>query len=80
MMWDDLIDWFMDYGCLPAIGIFAVVMSCLIVYGCSQDQKAYKEFMRQCMQDHKEYECLAMWRAGERNTQVIPMPIVVPVR
>jgi hypothetical protein len=40
--------------------------------------KAKKSFMHQCMKDHKEYECIAMWRAGENKTSYVPMPIIIP--
>ena len=34
-------------------------------------------FMTECKLDHKEYECTAMWRAGENHTTVVPMPVYV---
>jgi hypothetical protein len=27
--------------------------------------------MTQCIQDHKEYECTAMWRAGDKDPPTI---------
>jgi ascorbate-specific PTS system EIIC-type component UlaA len=42
--------------------------------------EAENKFMAERRQERKEYECTAMWRAGNRNTTVMPMPIVVPVR
>lgn len=48
--------------------------------GEAQRRQAQVEFMRECRADGKKnYECVAMWRAGERrDTTVVPMPIVVP--
>jgi hypothetical protein len=44
-------------------------------------ERQWNEFRTACMQDRKEYECVAMWRAGNVNsqTEVIPMPILIPV-
>lgn len=42
------------------------------------DAAKRERFIAQCTQDHKEYECVAMWRAGESHTQVVP--VVIPTR
>ncbi len=45
------------------------------------DDAARARFMRQCMEDHKEYECTALWRAGNRSgPDIIPIPIPIPTR
>ena len=66
---------------------FNVIMSCIMIgtillvmiaiyYGVSRGQEAHARFMRQCMEDHKEYECTALWRAGDRaSPDLIVMPI-----
>jgi len=41
-----------------------------------QDNHNWQNFYAQCTQDHKAYECTAMWRAGETNTVVVPVPII----
>lgn len=38
-----------------------------------QHEKERKAFMFECTKDHKEYECTAMWRAGEPKTVVVPI-------
>lgn len=62
---------FSGLSCLVAAGVF------LMVGAVQSDSRAQAAFMAQCLQDHKEYECVAMWRAGESHTQVVPMPIIV---
>lgn len=38
-------------------------------------------FFTSCLKDRKDYECMAMWRSGQRgSTTVVPMPIVIPTR
>jgi ABC-type transport system involved in multi-copper enzyme maturation permease subunit len=34
-------------------------------------------FMAACIKDRKEYECIAMWRAGNNHTVVTPIPVIV---
>lgn len=77
----------MEYdGCaIGLIGLFLLVITGLgvaVVHDARQDAKEHKHFMEQCLKDHKEYECTALWRAGEDhdNTAVIPMPIYIPSR
>ena len=67
-MCDDFVDVFMW-------GLIGFLVLCLIAALVANDQN-YKEFMGACKQDHKEYECNAMWRAGEDHTTI--MPIVIP--
>jgi len=56
------------------------LLACLVGagFGIKADADAEAAFMAACQQDHKTYECTAMWRAGESH--VMPMPIVIPVR
>lgn len=56
---------------LAGVALFGLLMS--------DRNVKYKTFMAQCAQDHKEYECVAMWRAGD-NLGFIPIPIVIPSR
>ena len=67
---------------------FNTIMSCVaagmllffvaaIYYGVTGQREAHARFMRQCMEDHKDYECTALWRAGDRagpDLIVIPIP------
>lgn len=39
----------------------------------------YAKFMRGCLQDHKKYECIAMWRAGDNNDFPVIVPIPIPL-
>ena len=60
--------------------VFAITLAVVIgflVFAIKSDMDAEDRFMRQCMQDKKEYECTAMWRAGDSHTTVVPMPVVV---
>jgi len=55
--------------------IFGMVL--LLIGGAMADAKTQGAFMAQCLKDHKEYECTAMWRAGEDHTTVVPVPVIV---
>jgi hypothetical protein len=37
----------------------------------------YQKFHTECIQHRKEFECAAMWRAG--NTDTVVVPVIVPV-
>lgn len=43
----------------------------LLWWGVEESIAARRAFMAECLQDHKQYECTAMWRAGE--SQVVPV-------
>lgn len=58
-------------GALAALIVFVIVMAI------RSDNENFHRFMTQCQTDHKEYECYAMWRAGESH--VTAVPVVVPV-
>lgn len=47
----------------------------LLMEGLKIADARHDRFMSQCMQDRKEYECTAMWRAGNSTA---PSVIVVP--
>ena len=66
---------------------FHIIMSCVVAvtvlffvvlgyYAITRGREAHGRFMRQCMEDHKEYECTALWRAGDRAS---PDLIVIPI-
>lgn len=60
--------------------VFGIILAVLIggvVVACNADEEHRKKFMADCMQDHKQYECDALWRAGEDHTTVMPVPIYV---
>jgi len=73
-------NWDWDLLCpgLIIIGLIGLLVAVLWHMDIS-NQKEQSKFMQACMKDKKEYECTAMWRAGESksNTTVIPMPVVV---
>ena len=66
---------------------FNIILSCVVAgvlllfvalgyYAVTREREAHARFMRQCMEDHKEYECTALWRAGDRAS---PDLIVIPI-
>ena len=70
-------DWILDnFGWF--LVAFAVVIIALGVMAGNASMRDRMAFMEDCMKDRKEYECTAMWRAGQPS--VVPMPIVIPVR
>ena len=61
-------------------GVLAAVLVVFgfVIFKSSQSENAEnKKFMTECLTEHKEYECTAMWRAGESHTTVIPMPVII---
>lgn len=67
---------FDDFFGVFVFGI-CVVFIALVVVAVSEESKHQDAFMKQCMEDHKQYECDALWRAGEDHTQVVPMPVII---
>lgn len=67
------------YDLYGFIALFFLVMclSLLGIWVVRDGQSQEDAFMKECQQDHKPYECTAMWRAGESRTLVMPMPVVV---
>jgi hypothetical protein len=60
-------------------GVVAVTVLFFVAlryYAITRGREAHARFMRQCMEDHKEYECTALWRAGDRAS---PDLIVIPI-
>lgn len=53
----------------------AFITAAWFVASASNDER--EAFMVECRKERKEYECKAMWRAGNSGTVVVPM--VVPV-
>lgn len=46
-----------------------------LVLGIIGNASARNRFMAECLKDRKEYECTAMWRAGDSH--VIAVPVVI---
>lgn len=63
-------------SCAFTLMLFGAAAFCYVVI--SRDRAEHTRFMHQCMQEHPEYWCTALWRAGRASTPdllVIPMPI-----
>lgn len=65
------IDW--PLWVMSAIIIFLICLCFFAVFAMGANQK---QFMKECQQDHKHYECEALYRAGDSNT--VYMPIIIP--
>ena len=60
---------------------FVIGLAALGYFALTSGREAHARFMRQCMEDHKEYECTALWRAGDRSApDVLVLPIPLPSR
>jgi len=53
-----------------------VIAGMLVVIFIASKQVAAEKaaFMRDCMRDHKEYECTIMWKNAQPDTQTIIVP------
>jgi hypothetical protein len=49
----------------------------LLVAAAKGDAQARVAFMAECEQHRPKYECTALWRVGESQTTVVPMPVVI---
>lgn len=61
------------------VAVIVVGVAILAYLNVAKEREAHTRFMRQCIQDHKEYECTALWRAGDRpSTDLLVIPIPLP--
>ena len=60
---DGFLGWTIGGGLVLCIG--------LIVFGLWGYSVKYTEFMTECMQDHKKYECEALWNSTQPQTVII---------
>lgn len=63
---------------LPLISAFLAIVFLVtaLVFMFRSDAAKEQRIMDQCMQDHKEYECVAMLKSNE---EVVPVPVVIPI-
>lgn len=71
-----LMDWIFDseYGGLVIAGgavAFVAAICAALFYGMARERQA---FMSACTTDLKEYECIAMWRAGRGSLTPVFIP------
>lgn len=63
------------HGMEIVIVSISIALITAILYGTLLNARAHeaerKAFMFECTKEHKEYECTAMWRAGEKKTDYI---------
>lgn len=75
----DFIDFVQDcWGLILFVVLITAATIAVLVVAISGDAEQRAEFMAACQEDHKAYECVAMWRAGESHTAVVP--VIIPVR
>ncbi len=79
---DGVIDLFGDIGYfirwnIPEIALAVAIIAILVAITAAVvgHQARYEWFMEQCMEDHKEYECVILWRQGSRSSII---PIMIP--
>jgi hypothetical protein len=72
-------DW-LFVGFLTLLLALVLAMGFGIVAQARADGKARAEFMAQCEEHRPAYECTAMWRDGEPETVVAPVPMFIPLR
>ncbi|MBV8522544.1 MAG: hypothetical protein JOY71_10560 [Acetobacteraceae bacterium] len=59
------------------LGALFLGIGILIGWAVHRSNANYAAFMQGCLKDHKQYECMAMWRAGESRD--VPFPIFIPI-
>lgn len=71
---------YLDSGDFIALSVCAVVVlgiGALTIFALIDDGRARTAFMAECRQHRQNFECVAMWRAGQTSTVVMPMPVVI---
>lgn len=58
---------------IPSLVTALIAAFAILIVGASREEEA---FMRECLQERKQYECTALWRG--HSSQV--MPIIIPMR
>lgn len=76
-----MIDWLDDRWPVVFLAV-ALVLTSLLVRLCmsaaDDAERARAAFMSDCQAHGRaEYECTALWRAGEKHTEVVSVPVVV---
>lgn len=72
----DAWDWFKEDGWIIFLILGILGITVWIVYVTTRQETAsYQRFMDECLQDHKEYECEALWRSGKPKSEVIYIPM-----
>ena len=53
---------------------FIVLGVVVVIVASKQQAEAKARWMRQCMEDHKQYECEIMWKQAQPDTKFIYIP------
>ena len=67
-----------------SIGVAAFLLALVALiwwfvgFALQRERANYALFMESCLKDHKQYECMAMWRAGGSQPYPIFIPIPIP--
>ena len=77
----DLMDWLMWPLLFTIVIAFIFVLFIGLPLAIYYEAKAHERFMNECLQHRPQYECTAIWRAGNRNQRTVqPAPIIIPMR
>lgn len=44
--------------------VLGIAMAAVLIVGAEQNRRHKENWFDQCQQDHKQYECEAIWRGG----------------
>lgn len=76
---DAIGDWIMDnMGTIIIVAL--VVVGIGFYYAVKDTGRQHSAFMTECRQYQKNYECTALWRAGEQRGVTYIAPVVIPRR
>lgn len=58
---------------------FGLIAACigLLIWAGNSEANQKEAFMTECLKDHKQYECTAMWRAGDNKSSTVVVPMYV---
>ena len=64
-----------DFTLIEKVVAVTIIVAVWLIWIVARQAAAEREaFMRDCMQDHKEYECTLMWKEAQPDTQTIIIP------
>jgi hypothetical protein len=67
---------FGDYVIWTILGLLVLGLAGAFGYGINSEMQHKEWFMERCLKDHKDYECDAMWRAGDSSANMVVVPII----
>ena len=74
----DAFDFVLDQaGCFVFL-VIGVAFLWFAVWVWRDEEKTFQQWNAECLKDHKQYECTALWRGGNRSVSTVPVVVRTP--